>query len=510
MQNEFELELLKMSYLSDKIVQSVARVTSFMSENLFNANLGTDANDTLNANNTYATSKLISSINTSSPEILIGFDANNILDKLKSSFTKTKEFASNTAQLAQSTGELINFLDKNYSSLYSHLALFTKIINLSASQDINSYNVNNYKYMQNTTNEVIGALSDLILKSTEKSDNLDIIQNKLLCLVNSLTKFVNLYKSLSGLFAKPIETTTDSNSQNDLIGLLAHINANKNIVKKYIDTTSSRINVLKEINTQEINNHLQELSNNNNLFKETCYNFQPSFNWNFIYELSLNIKSDVLDDPYLKFVINKIENKEIEIEKVKQQVNKMNDLYNNHLKIILKYSDKINNIDSANLKRYNLLSKTINNIKSIEERKYSELLCILSLKVSALQIIGSTIKISSSILSLSYDMIKLGNGFQDTFSKINNIVYSGIKSIIKLFIKFIITLLNAIYLIFGNLFALTISLLCYTINSILRASFTLFISTLFPIINMPLYELIIKYILAISKIVNFNFFMLKI
>lgn len=502
-----------MSYLSDKIVQNVAKVTSFMSENLLNANVSVETDEILNANNNYVTSKLISSSNslsTSSPELLIGFDANNLFDKFKSSFVKTKEFAGDISKLIKTTNDIVKFLEKNSNDLYSNLSLFSQLIKSSARQDMNSCNLNNYEYMQSTTNKVIDALSELVLKTTEKSDDIDAVQNRLLCLLNSLIKFVNLYKSLSGLFTKQIESKSDLNIQNNLIDLLVHINVNKKNVKKYINTTSNLVNVLQEIDEIEIENYLKELSANNNLFNEECYHFQPSCNWKFLYDISLNIKENITSDPYVKFVMNKIENGEISLESLKHKVNKMQVLYNKHLYLIEKYKDKISKANNLHYKKYNALSQTISKIKNREQNKYSNLISILSIKVSTFNIIGSTIGISAAILNLSYDMIKLGHGLQDTLEKLTSLVCAGITYIISILVKIIMVVLNIIYTIFGNLVSLTTSLVCFTINTIFQISFTLFMYTLFPIVNLPICEVTINYILILSKIFSFNLFMLKI
>lgn len=510
-----------MSYLSDKIVANIARSTSFMSDNLsnINRNIIEKKEGIIIQNNDYITNKLLTNNkDESSSEILIGFDISKIIKKFQLSFNKTRDFFNDSHDLIKNVNEIHSFLESNAGQLYSNLILFNQVLCNAYKPNYSIQDMESYKYMQQITDKVILSLSNLLMKLTEKSDDFLIVKEKLINLISSLHTFINLYKSIAHIFNQDKNSSYLKHDQEKLIDILYFINSNSNDVKKYINITSKFIRTLYFIKKHEIQSHLRNLSKNNIIINDNskinnynCCIINPSYNWQLLYNLSNQFKEnyEYINNQYSIFLIEKINNEEINLDDIKTKIRNMNLLTNQHMELVSKYKTEIYKYENENFKKMQILSDTINEIKNYEKNKDLELLSILKLKVNTLNVINSAFKISMSALSLSYNIIKLDDGINNFLLKIFKNLYLIINYLCKIIFDFISSLLNYIYIVLSKIVLLYCTLMIYIINTIFNISLHLYMNTLFAII-MPSYEILIKYITIIHKFFNDIMFLFKI
>lgn len=501
-----------MSYLSDKIVQNIARSTSFMSKNILDINTNNilDSDILENKNENITSKMLASNSDVSQSEILIGFDIKKIIGKLQDSISNTKEFVLDATDLIQTTNKLTNFLEKDAGKLHSSLLLFSQVIKNSAKQNINEQNVQNYKYMQETTDNVIQSLSNLMLKITEESDDISVVKNKLIKLIISINTFINIYKSMSHIFNNNYDYSIQK-SKSELIEILTEINSNKEIVENYINTTSQLTDIIETLEYQEAKEHINKLYNNNNLYCSNNKYHQPSHNWQFIYELALNFKKDesYISDQYALFLMNKIKVNDIRIQDIKLKINNMQFLISKHIDLINKYKNSINEINKKNNSKMKILSNVIKEIKNNDNIKVSGLLSVLNLQVSNFSLINSVLKFSFSIITLSYDVIRMDNKLNFLFNKSFNYFNYLLNQISKIIIESLIKIFNFLYNLLSKILLIVFAVFAYIISVLFDASFSLFTLTVFPIIKPP-YENLIKYSIMLSKFFNNNMFLFRL
>lgn len=501
-----------MSYLSDQLVQSITKITSFMSDKISRMQciIGLDAVGTIEKNNERLTGQLLSLDRQEQvPEVLIGFNINKVIDRAKSSIASTKLFASDAAKFISTTSSLISFLNTDAIKLHSNLVLFSQVIKDATKKNKYSQYSINYKHMQEATDTVIDSLSSLILKSIEKAEDFNILKEKSKKLVDSIISFVGLYNSISHLFKHT--TSIDENLENldiqpidykqQLIRILELIRANKDIVDKYIYTTSMCINSLHMIKNEEIKKYLDEISKNNNLTCATLCSYQPSYNWSFIFNLA-NSKNINLDDPYAMFLMTKIRNLEINEEDLRFKILKMPALIERHRELITKYNKDIQDAYEKNNKQMLALYHTINEIQKKESIKSQTLSMILKSK-SSLKVIFNDLLSGSSIISAVYNNII--RKISDISSE--NTIVRMLKHLVNAFFTFMKTIFNIFFVIFDVLFKVLsqilfaiISALSYVLRFIFSISFSLFMLTLVPLANLKVYIIyIIQYLIMLSK-----------